>query len=137
MEIDPNDFKQLLSLLQKLVENSNVVETKNQEMIIEEEPKIVKTTNKTKSTKRKSVTKNKNSTKEFNNKFLQMPEANMHMEDVEIDKKLSKFPPTYRGRKYQPINVKCRVCGKSEKVNPSLVESMDRYKCNKCCSIPG
>jgi hypothetical protein len=137
MEIDQNDFKQLLSLLQKLVENSDVVQPKTQEAVVEQQPKINKKTNKTKTTKQKSVTKNNKNTTEFHNKFLQMPESKLHTEDIEIDRKLNRFPPTHRGRKYHPVDVKCRVCGKAERINPALIESVDRYKCNKCCSIPG
>jgi ribosomal protein L31E len=138
MEIDQNDFKQLISLLQKLVENSDAVQTKNNDHPTSTDEAPTKKVNKRRKTNnQKSVSKSKGITKEFHNKFLQMPEARMHTEDIEIDKKLNKFPPTSRGRKYTPINVRCRICGKNEEVNPSLVESLDRYKCNKCCSIPG
>ena len=66
-----------------------------------------------------------------------MAEFNMHKEDVAFDKKVAKQPPVPRTRKYIPIKVKCRVCGKEESVNPMLIESADRYKCNKCSSMAG
>jgi|MDTG01.3.fsa_nt_gb translation initiation factor 2 beta subunit (eIF-2beta)/eIF-5 len=71
------------------------------------------------------------------NKFEQMAEFSMHKEDVEFDRKVSKQPPVPRTRTYNSVNVKCRVCGKEESVNPTLIESVDRYKCNKCSSMAG
>lgn len=72
------------------------------------------------------------------NLFDTMMESRMHKEDVEIDKKLSRNEPSPRLRKYTPIKVRCRVCGKSESINPSiLTDSPDRYKCNKCAKEPG
>jgi hypothetical protein len=73
----------------------------------------------------------------FRNKFDDMMESKMHKDDTAIDKKLAKLPPVPRTRQFTPINVVCRVCGKRESVNPALVESMERYKCNKCCSSGG
>ena len=38
------------------------------------------------------------------------------------------------------IEVRCRSCGKTEKVSPALVvkdEDGYRYKCNKCSCSPG
>ena len=72
------------------------------------------------------------------NKFESMMEARLHKEDIEVDKKLSVNPPTPRLRKFQYINVTCRVCGKKESISPSLLtDSADRYKCNKCSASPG
>lgn len=71
------------------------------------------------------------------NKFLSMPEINMHKEDRELDEKLAKHAPVARARAYDPITVLCRVCGKKETVSPSLVESAGRYKCNKCAASAG
>jgi len=71
------------------------------------------------------------------NKFDKMPERNSHKADVEIDKKLIKYPPTERSRHFQYIEVKCRCCGKTEKVSPALVMEKDRYKCNKCSISAG
>ena len=67
------------------------------------------------------------------NKFDQMMEANLHKEDIEIDKKLAKYDPTPRVRRFKPLDVVCRVCGKRESVSPNLLsDSPDRYKCNNC-----
>lgn len=72
------------------------------------------------------------------NKFLEMPEFSMHKADTIIDQKLSVQPPTPRTRKFTPIKVRCRVCGKEEEINPSLLASeKERYKCNKCSAIAG
>lgn len=72
------------------------------------------------------------------NKFLEMAEFSMHKADSIIDKKLAVQPPTPRTRKFTPIKVKCRVCGKEEEINPSLLASdKERYKCNKCSAIAG
>jgi hypothetical protein len=66
-----------------------------------------------------------------------MRESSMHQEDIEIDRKLRKFPPTQRNRTYQEVDVVCRVCGKNDTVNPALLDSKNRYKCNKCAASPG
>jgi len=76
--------------------------------------------------------------KQAKNKFTDMPEHNMHKEDVAIDKKLAKFPPVSRARQFEMVEVKCRVCGRTETVSPSLVfEGLDRYKCNNCSTSAG
>jgi len=56
--------------------------------------------------------------KKSTNKFDNMPEFGMCKEDVEIQ---------------------CRICGKKDKVAPSILESMEieRYKCNKCATGAG
>ena len=66
-----------------------------------------------------------------------MPECGMHKEDVEIDKKLQKYPPTARNRPVNFIDVRCRVCGKHDSVSENLVDSAERYKCNNCSRSPG
>lgn len=74
----------------------------------------------------------------FANKFDQMMEAKLHKEDAEIDKALAVYGPTPRQRKFEPVKVTCRLCGKSEMVNPAVLsESKDRYKCNTCSRSPG
>lgn len=86
-----------------------------------------------------SVIKSKNIDRKTQrvNKFEQMAEFTMHKEDVEFDRKVSKQPPVPRTRDYTPVSVTCRVCGKKEEVNAGVIESMDRYKCNKCSSMAG
>lgn len=120
MGLDKDDIKQLIAILQKGLSD----DTDNDE---DEEVSEVTPTKKTKP-------KNK---KKYKNLFEQMSESRMHKDDVEIDKKLSKFPPTQRARNYKPIKVKCRVCGRDEEINPSLIESSDRFKCNKCSTSAG
>ena len=73
-----------------------------------------------------------------NNKFENMAEFSMHKNDSEIDKKLSKNPPVARMREFEMVDVVCRICGKKETVNPSLVlDSVSRYKCNNCSTQAG
>lgn len=71
------------------------------------------------------------------NRFDKMPEKNAHKEDIAIDKKLCKYPPTERSRPFEFVKVQCRCCGKTEKVNPGLVWDRERYKCNKCAISAG
>lgn len=72
------------------------------------------------------------------NRFDEMMESKLHKADVLIDKKLQQFDPTPRTRAFQPLKVKCRVCGKTEEINPVLLsDTADRYKCNKCSRSAG
>lgn len=121
MGLDKDDIKQLIAILQKGLTDDDIVET----------PK--RTTRK--NNKPKTNTKTQKS--KFKNKFETMMESQMHKDDVEIDRKLRKLPPTQRARNYKPLKVRCRVCGKEELTNPSLVESTERYKCNKCSTSAG
>ena len=54
-----------------------------------------------------------------------------------IDKKLQVMPPVPRTRTFDPVHVRCRVCGKEEDVNPTLVSEINRYKCNSCAMTGG
>lgn len=123
--LDPNQIKQLIGLLQQMLPSDKPKETK-------------KTAKKTK-TKNTNVTRSKRIIdQERENKFLSMPEMAMHKSDTLIDKKLNKFPPTPRSRGFNLVRVSCRICGKTEEVSPKLVpESVDRYKCNQCSSSQG
>ena len=71
------------------------------------------------------------------NYFDSMPEKNAHQEDIAIDKKLSRYPPTSRRKEIVMVQVQCRSCGKREKVSPSMILDQERYKCNKCSSTAG
>lgn len=125
MGLDKDDIKALISILQKGLQDDDDGEEE-----VSEEPQ--------KSTSHKPTSSKKNTKKKSTkNLFDSMAESRMHKDDVEIDKKLNKLPPTQRSRNYKPASVKCRVCGKDEKVNPSLIESVDRYKCNKCSTSAG
>lgn len=131
MGLDKEDIKALISILQKGLADDDF----NQESI-DTEPEF-KQEKKTKSKKGSKTIDTNGSKPKFVNKFTSMPEASMHKEDSILDKKLNKLPPTKRARQYKPVSAKCRVCGKSEKVNPSLLDSSDRYKCNRCSTSPG
>lgn len=130
MEIDKEDLKTLVLLLNKLVEKIDQPEKENTiKQISETKPKR-------KYTKR-STNEDTNEKLRNKNKFCSMPESTMHKSDVDIDKKLNRFPPSKRERQYSSINVVCRVCGRREDVNPSLVDSTERYKCNRCSRVAG
>lgn len=122
MGLDQDDIKALIAILQKGLETSD------------EQHEVERPTNRPKVAKKRQAKQTKPKTL---NKFENMPEFNMCKEDLAFDKKVIKPPPSVRLRDYEPIKVKCRVCGKSEKVAPSLVESIERYKCNKCSTGAG
>jgi hypothetical protein len=120
MGLDKEDIKQLIAILQKgLSEDIEDEYEENDKIVVKKQ-----TTRKSKKPKRKNL-------------FDTMAESTMHKDDVEIDKKLRVQPPTQRSRNYKSLEVTCRVCGKKEKVNPGLVESVERYKCNKCSTSAG
>lgn len=121
MGLDNDDIKALIAILQKGLTSDDS----------DHEPA---------KPKRKSVKSPKTTIKKKqNNKFDNMPEFNMCKEDIEIDKKIKKPPPSIRNRAFEPIKVQCRICGKKEKIAPNLLDSMEaeRYKCNKCATGAG
>jgi hypothetical protein len=122
MALDKDDIKALIAILQKGLVDNDETEEEDIETI---KPKIKKSQPK--------VTKKKKSL----NKFEKMAEFGMCKEDVEIDKKIKKPPPSVRNRPFDYVKVQCRVCGKKDKVAPALIESIDRYKCNKCATGAG
>ena len=117
MALDNEDIKQLIAILQRGLSDDSEPPQQN-------------------SKKQKRVTKTKKPPGRPN-KFEEMSEFRMHKDDTLVDKKLQKIPPVPRNRDYTPINIRCRVCGKQENINPSLVESSERYKCNKCSTSSG
>lgn len=122
MALDNEDIKQLIAILQKGLTSDELENS---------EPMPVKKT-------RRSTPKTKTAAKpKSKNKFDSMPEFNMCKEDLEFDRKVRKPIPSARLRDFEPIKVRCRVCGKNEKVAPDLVESIERYKCNKCSTGAG
>jgi ribosomal protein L31E len=123
MALDKDDIKQLIAILQKGLSDDTTDKSLSEEQ--EDVPKSGRTNAK------------KNKAKKSKNKFDSMAEARMHKDDVEIDRKLRKLPPTQRSRNYKPLKVRCRVCNKEELTNPALVESIERYKCNKCSTSAG
>jgi len=123
---NPEQIKQLISLLQKMLPSDD-----NKDKDNDKDDSSFESPIKTKSARA-------NRTKSPKNKFLDMQEKNMHKEDIAIDKKLSISSPTPRNRKFKLIEVRCRSCGKKEKVNPAIVpDSVDRYKCNNCSTTSG
>lgn len=130
---DPEKIKDMIAMLQALLPQTDgggkpqkVAKTKKTERV---KTKITQSTK----TNRAKKTKEPAST----NKFLEMQEMYMHKDDAAIDKKLSKNAPIPRTRHFRTITVKCRVCGRSEEVNPGLVYDASRYKCNNCSSAQG
>lgn len=121
MALEKEDIMALISILQKGLQDSD-----------DDKKSTPKKTRKTRSENKSKTTK-----EPIVNKFLTMPERNMHKEDTLIDKKLRVAPLTERTRKFKPVTVRCRVCGKQEEVNPSYVESIERYKCNRCSTSAG
>lgn len=137
MDLDPQNPEQIKLLISML-----------QSLLPKDEEEIINTIKKTKKTKDKTrkvdefdnpniKTKSTRMPSGRQNKFLSMPERNMHKADVEIDKKLAQQPPSPRTRTFETVEVRCRACGKTEEVNPAILDSTDRYKCNKCSTMAG
>ncbi len=119
-------IKQITGLLEALITDDPV----------EEEAPASKPKRK-RTTKKKTAKKKTTNPKESKNKFLNMPEMRMFRDDSLIDKKLQVMPPVPRTRTFDPVHVRCRVCGKEEDVNPTLVSEINRYKCNACAMAGG
>lgn len=129
--LSPDQIKSMIVLLQTMLNaqtsSSNISESTKEQS--EDDSFDVLTTKSFRS-------KNKKNTRP--NKFNDMPEKNMHKEDVEIDQKLKVQPPVPRARPFRMAKVVCRVCGRNDEVNPSLlVEGPTRYKCNQCSASAG
>jgi hypothetical protein len=140
MPLNNDDIMQLISILQKALVDEEQKETEQKET--EQRDPNNSTVYKKPNTKEiGGQSKNKkvaNSHTQHYNKFESMPEKNMHKDDTKIDKVLSQYSPTERTRQFNFINVNCRVCGRTDSINPALVyDSENRYKCNKCSKIPG
>lgn len=122
MGLDKDDIKALIAILQKGLSDDDDSSENN----IEPKPKTNRIRKNTQPKKPKRP-----------NKFENMVEFNMCKEDIEFDKKIKKPPPSIRNRQFNFVKVKCRVCGKEDKVPPTLVDSIERYKCNKCATGAG
>jgi hypothetical protein len=122
MGLDNDDIKALIAILQKGLSDDDTTASQTSEP---SKPKA----------KRSKPAQPK--AKKYTNRFEKMAEFNMCKEDVEIDKKIRKPPPSVRNRPFDLIKVQCRVCGKKDKVAPELIESIERYKCNKCSTGAG
>jgi hypothetical protein len=126
---NPEQIKQMIGLLSALLESTSKEDVSDDE-----------TDTKTEAPAKKPTIARTQKTKKIQreNKFLSMPEVNMHKEDPDLAQKLYKQPPVARSRKLQMVNVRCRVCGKEEKVQASLLYGgVERFKCNKCSATPG
>lgn len=148
MPLGKNDIKAMIAILSNALDNDEDDIEEVEEVVA---PKKRTTKKAAKKTSKKATPKTKNNkikTRKspvqksgFVNEFESMPEFHMHKEDTQIDKKLwSKLKPTKRKEKYTPVNVRCRVCGKEEDVNPAILINNNkegRYKCNDCSSSPG
>lgn len=121
-------IEQIISLLSSLIEDDEPApkKTKRQTRNKKSQPQKISKSPRKKPTKIKST-----------NKFETMDIRGMHKEDVDIDRKLNVKPPSPRTRQYNSIEVRCRSCGKTEKVNPVLVTEASRYKCNSCSRAGG
>lgn len=126
MPLDNDDIKQLIAILQRGLSDNNTASSETVQDTSKHTP--IKT-------KRKKGTP---ANQQKVNKFDDMREKNLHKEDVEIDKVLSRYPPTNRSREFSMIDVSCRVCGRKEQINPALLyDTPNRYKCNRCSKEPG
>jgi hypothetical protein len=127
---NPEQIKQMIQMLSGLLEtiDNNTEKQISIDEVAESHPKQKQT----------GTRKNKYQKEKRENKFLSMPEANMHKEDPLIAEKLYKQSPIARTRKSQTIKVKCRICGKEEEVRASLIYGgVERFKCNRCSTTPG
>jgi hypothetical protein len=123
MALEKEDILALISILQKGLED-------------EQDPEQLKKVGSKKRAGQKVKTKNTDFVS--NNKFDSMPEKNLHKKDTEIDKKLwGNNIPTERSRQSSIVSVRCRVCGKTEQVSATIIDSAERYKCNKCATTSG
>jgi hypothetical protein len=121
---NPDQIKQIIGVLSSLLDAAQQADDNKVP-----ETKAARSVSKTKKTKTKI---------QRENKFISMPEARMHKEDPELAQKLYKQPPIARNRKNQTMKAKCRVCGREEKIQSSLLYGgIERFKCNKCSTTPG
>jgi hypothetical protein len=125
LQKNPEQIKALISMLQTLLPN-----TQQEKSIPIDDAKHEESSIKT---------RRRNTFTGHTNKFLDMPEKDMHKEDSAIDKKLAQSVPVARGREYTPVKVTCRVCGRTDIVNPAIVHDLreNRYKCNTCSTSSG
>lgn len=131
---NPEQVKALISLLQSLLPKETTVDATPEETTVSPgiEETQVSEINSTPTIIPEPVKK------PLLNKFEQMNEFRMHKDDAAIDAKLSKHPPVARIREFEPLTVKCRICGRSEVVSPTLLyDNPSRYKCNNCSTQAG
>lgn len=128
---NPEQIKSMITLLEGLLKVQQLDQNTDDEH--KDKP-----TTKTVKTKKFKTANNKKTKSQSDNKFERMAEFNMHKNDIDIDRKLTKNPPVARMREFELVDVVCRVCGKKETISPSLVlDSPSRYKCNNCATQAG
>lgn len=122
---NPEQIKQMIGLLSALLDatnNQQSTEVDDQQSSPNTKPEKI----------------HKKTKPQRENKFLAMPEANMHKEDPSLAAKLYKQPPMARTRRNQTVKARCRVCGREEVIQSSLIYGgVERFKCNKCSATPG
>lgn len=128
MSLNNEDIKQLIEILQR-----GLTSDEPSDRLSESKKNSSTKSNKTKTNKKSS--KN-NVIIDSKNKFDKMLEKSMHLEDIEIDRKLCKHPPSLRSREFALTKAICRICGKTDQINPALIHE-GRYKCNQCAREPG
>lgn len=121
---NPEQIKQLIGLLQQLLPGNQSEQSQDEEEFS--------------SVMRTKGQKSRSKTKQDKNKFLSMREKDMHKDDTKIDKLLCQSGPVSRSRDFSLVKVTCRVCGKTEEINPVLLfDAPNRYKCNNCSTSAG
>lgn len=140
MALEKEDIMALIAILQKGLEDepapkATKTKTSAKSKILAEEQEDVEFNSKIR-TRGGSRKKSKG---KYVNKFDKMSESKLHKEDTKLQEKLSQIPPVARQREEKAqIEVTCRVCGKREKISPSLIfDHVSRYKCNNCCTQAG
>jgi len=130
MSKNPEQIKQLISLLQQLLPQESDNQADESDSKSETQDSGYSDVMRTKGQKSRK--------NQHNNKFLSMREKDMHKEDTKVDKLLCKNNPVSRSREFSLVKVTCRVCGKTEEINPVLLfDSPNRYKCNNCSTTSG
>ena len=137
--MDKSDLNELKNMLSGLVEE--IIEEKLDKMTTKHEHKKEK--------KQKYRRRQQKEKKQSNNNFnidelgLTVAEQKELAQASKSDRKNNVHIQKERLTKRRPsgrIEVRCRSCGKTEKVSPALVikdEDGFRYKCNKCSCSPG
>ena len=136
MALEKEDIMALIAILQKGLQDEPDSSTTKAVQEDREEPEEETQFNTKIRTKGGSRKRPKN---KYVNKFEKMSEFALHKEDNKLQEKLSTLPPVARQREEKAqIEVTCRVCGKREKISPSLIfDHVSRYKCNNCCTQAG
>ena len=136
--MDKSDLNELKNMLSGLVEE--IIEEKLDKMTTRHEHKTEK---KQKYRRRKQKETQTSSSFNIDELGLSAAEQKELAQASRSDKKNNVHIQKERLTKRRPsgrIEVRCRSCGKTEKVSPALVikdEDGFRYKCNKCSCSPG